>query len=189
MNPVSKMESNAESPGRPGSFELDGLIDELAEEATREGALARLRAIGPAARERVVAGLLDGRWQVRLACLSWLGASGSPEDVREAVPLLCDPRSRVRVSAVYVVGRRREGRGDPLLSAEVLLMERVCQDESIKVRREAARMLAFERAHPQLEGFFQKILDEECDPKLHQAAGIGLWFCRHSPGSSLAEDR
>ncbi len=179
MSIANKRKLNTESPE---SVELEGWIDALASEDTREVAMARLAALGRAAQVRVRAGLKDGRWQIRLACVCWLDRHGTIEDVHAAVPLLCDPRARVRVAAVYVVGRRREGVADSFLDAEVRLMERVCTDESIKVRRQAVRMLAFQWAHPQLEGFFQGILDEERDPKLHQAAGFGLWLCRQAAG-------
>jgi hypothetical protein len=43
-------------------------------------------------------------------------------------------------------------------------------------------MLAYEHAHPDLESFFQDLLDTETDAKLHKHAGFGLLRCREKAG-------
>jgi hypothetical protein len=59
-----------------------------------------------------------------------------------------------------------------------LLVERVLQDESLRVRRQAVTMLAWELAHPDLEGFFAQLLESERDPKLLRFARAGVRLCR-----------
>lgn len=122
--------------------------------------------------EAALAGLRDGRWQVRLASLHWLLRTGEGDWLDAAVPLTRDPRRRVRQLAVWAIGRTG---GHP--DAVLLLLERVHHDESPRVRRMALQMLAFVHAHPDLCGVFQQLLDTERDPKLHRLAGIGLWLC------------
>ena len=127
----------------------------------------------PETREEALAGLCDGRWAVRLRCAVWLHRAADGEGLQALVPLTRDPKRQVRQFAIYAIGRRREGEGFP--DAVPLLMERVYEDTSPKVRRMALGVLAYDHAHPDLCGFFQKLLDMENDPKLHKLAGIGLW--------------
>ena len=68
--------------------------------------------------------------------------------------------------------------GENPIDVVPLLIERIRLDESIRVRRHAVAMLASQHAHPDLEGFFQELLDTETDAKLHKHAGIGLMMCR-----------
>lgn len=164
------------------------LVEALADLEWWHDAAARLCDLGAPGLEAVREGLCDGRWQVRRACVLWLWRYGEPEGMGSVVPLLRDPRSKVRATAVIAIGHARHGHagappargagGDPGVAVEPLLLERICEDESIRVRRHAMRALVFQCAHPQLEGFFQKLLDEESDAKLHKLAGIGLAICR-----------
>lgn len=43
-------------------------------------------------------------------------------------------------------------------------------------------MLVFQYAHPDLEAFFQALLDAETDAKPHQPAGFGLMLSRQAAG-------
>jgi len=140
----------------------------------KKGSKKELR--DPETREEALAGLGDGRWAVRLRCAAWLLRVGDDSLPEALVPLTRDPKRQVRQLATYAVGRRREGAGFP--DAVPLLLERVLQDDSPKVRRIALLLLAYEHAHPDLCGFFQDRLDREQDPKLHKLAGIGLWRSR-----------
>ncbi len=113
----------------------------------------------------------------RRECLGWLAGAGSLAGRKAALPLPRDPRARVRLTAMVVVCVPK---GAEAASPEpvALLMERVRLDESIKVRRLALGILGAYYASPQFEGFFEQLLAEEQDPKLHKAAGIGLSLCR-----------
>ncbi len=160
------------------------LVSALAREPEREAALAALTQLGPTTRAAVLAGLRDGRWEVRRWCI-WLTRLLHPADVECAFPLMRDPKSAVRQMAVSALGSG-DGRPD---AAVPLLMERALDDSSIRVRRQAVLVLAFSHTSPQLEGFFQHLLDTETDSKLHKNAGIGLFLCRergtdHSTESS-----
>ncbi|MDJ0785293.1 MAG: hypothetical protein QNK05_00705 [Myxococcota bacterium] len=137
-------------------------------------------------RRALIQGLGDGRWKVRLACLYGLYSEGSREGVEASTPLLRDLRASVRAMAVGIVsnGIRQGGVRSGHPDAVPLLIERIFQDESIKVRRSATLHLAWFHPHPDLEGLFQKLLDEERDAKLHQWAGIGLVRSRAAEVSS-----
>jgi len=163
--------------GAAGSMRADrdavALVSHLAREPEREAALAALTRLGPNSRTAVLAGLRDGRWEVRRWCI-WLTRLLHPDDIEHAFPLMRDPKSAVRQMAVSVLGSG-EGRPD---AAAPLLMERALDDSSIRVRRQAVLVLAFNYTDPQLEGLFQHLLDTETDAKLHKNAGIGWFLCR-----------
>ena len=148
----------------------------LADPSRRDAAFAALVALGPAARSAVHEGLGDGRWEVRRWCLYWLLRFAAPEDAAHVAPLLHDPRARVRHAAMVVLrlagGTEESGKVVPQL------LERALEDESLRVRRQAVLLLAWEFAHPDLEGFFADLLARERDPTLHKYAGIGLVRCR-----------
>lgn len=149
------------------------LVAALADPVQRDAAFAELSALGPCARDAVRAGLGDGRWEVRRRCLLWFWRNGALDDLPWIIPLLRDPRGKVRHTAVLTVSHAR-GAGD----AVPLLIERALQDESLRVRRQAVLQLAWEHAHPDLEGFFAGLLATERDATLHKYAGIGLLRCR-----------
>lgn len=148
------------------------LVDELAHASTRPAALRALLECGPDALEDVCAGLGDGRWEVRRGCLLIAAQLGGPAICERLVPLLRDPKSRVRQTAVSAIASSNNAAA---AGVPALLMERVLTDESLRVRRQALIHLAFNYADPQLVGFFRQLLDTETDPKLHKFAGIG-WF-------------
>ena len=144
----------------------------------RLAAWSRLLEIGPEARDAVLEGLRDASWQVRRWCALWLDHHADPESLQALVPLLTDPKSQVRLFALHALSCDRCKEGESPIDAVPLLIERIQSDESIRVRRHAVCMLAFQHAHPHLEGFFQQLLDTETDPKLHKHAGWGLLLCR-----------
>jgi hypothetical protein len=98
------------------------------------------------------------------------------------VPLLRDPKSQVRMFALHSLSCDRCKLDENPIDVVPLLIERIQQDESIRVRRHAVTMLGFQHAHPDLEGFFQHLLDTETDKKLHKHAGFGLMKCREAAG-------
>jgi len=141
------------------------LVAALARSETRDDAFQALLALGPA-------GLGDGRWEVRRWCLYWCFRFAEAADLDAVVPLVRDPRSRVRHAALVVLTHAPAAadRADVV----PLLLERACADESLRVRRQAVVMLAWTRPHPDLAGFFRGLLDTETDPKLRKWAQAGL---------------
>ncbi|HTO08856.1 MAG TPA: HEAT repeat domain-containing protein [Myxococcota bacterium] len=150
------------------------LVDALADPARRAAAYQSLLAAGPAARAAVLEGTHDGRWQVRRWCAIWLFHCPDPADFESLVPLLRDPRSKVRFVAMVALGVAHAR----VESHEIvpLLLERLFQDESLRVRRQAAVLLAWNHAHPDLAGVFAE-LERESDPKLRAWGRIGSARC------------
>jgi HEAT repeat protein len=156
----------------------DELVARLAFDESRDDAWKQLIEIGAPARGAVRAGLRDGNWQIRRWCAMWIDHHADPESLEALIPLLRDPKSKVRLFAVHSIACDQCKADENPLDVVPLLMERIEHDESIRVRRHAVMMLAFQHAHPDLEGFFQHLLDTETDAKLHKHAGFGLMLCR-----------
>jgi HEAT repeat protein len=155
------------------------LVARLASDPRERGqAFEDLVALGVAARDAVREGLGHANWEVRRWCAIWLDRHADPESLRALVPLLRDPKSKVRLFAVHAIACERCRSGENPIDVVPLLVERIRIDESIRVRRHAVAMLASQHAHADLEGFFQELLDTETDSKLHKHAGIGLMMCR-----------
>jgi HEAT repeat protein len=161
------------------------LVERLADLRTRGDAYARLVAQGDAARDAIREGLCHGHWEVRRWCAIWLDRHSDPESLRALVPLLRDPKSKVRLFAVHAIACEQCKSGENPVDVVPLLIEVIRNDESIRVRRHAVSMLASQYAHPDLEGFFQDLLDSETDRKLHKHAGLGLIWCRQKAGKPL----
>jgi HEAT repeat protein len=166
--------------------DLRALVARLASDEERWTAWARLMEAGLSAREAVREGLGHANWQVRRWCAIWLDHYADPESLHALIPLLRDPKSKVRLFAVHSIACERCKTGENPIDVVPLLIERIRHDESIRVRRHAVAMLASQHAHPDLEGFFQELLDTETDAKLHKHAGLGLMMCR-SPGIATHE--
>lgn len=160
------------------------LVEALASPAPaeRHAAWKELMEIGPSAREAVREGLRHGNFEVRRWCALWIDRHADPESLRALVPLLRDPKAKVRLFAVHSLACDRCKADENPVDVVPLLIERIRHDESIRVRRHAVAMLAFQHAHPHLEGFFQELLDTETDRRLHLHAGLGLLRCRERAG-------
>ena len=154
------------------------LVEALADPGRRDAAFAALVELGPDAREAVREGLGDGRWEVRRWCLYWLMRFPIPDDAARVAPLLHDPRARVRHAAMVVLGRAG--------GADVVphLLERALEDESLRVRRQAVLLLAWEFAHPDLEGFFAELAERESDATLRKYARAGIRRSRAAEAQS-----
>jgi hypothetical protein len=152
------------------------LVDALADPQRRDAALRELAALGGEARAAVRAGLGDGRAEVRRWCAVALFQRPAPGDLPALLPLLRDPRSRVRHAVVVALALAHP-------PAEVVprLVERALEDPSLRVRRQAVSMLAWRLAHPDLEGFFAGLVERERDAKLLRHARAGLRACRSAP--------
>jgi HEAT repeat protein len=165
-----------ESPMTERGAKPPDWVDALADPERRQTAFRELAALGPAARAAVQAGLGDGRFEVRRSCVVWLWRHPDPADLAALVPLLRDPKRKVRHAAVVALalahGRARATEVVPLL------VERALHDENLRVRRQAVALLAWELAHPDLEGFFAELCASERDAKLVSYARAGERFCR-----------
>jgi HEAT repeat protein len=152
------------------------LVDALADPEQRDAALRALAALAAAARRALHAGLRDGRAEVRRWCAIALWQRPDPADLPVLLPLLRDPRSRVRHAVVVALALAHP-------PAEVVprLVERAQEDPSLRVRRQAVSMLAWRLAHPDLEGFFAGLVERERDAKLLRHARAGLRACRSAP--------
>jgi hypothetical protein len=152
------------------------LVDALADPSQRTRAFAALVTLGPRARDAVRGGLGDGRWEVRRWCVYWLIRFAEPSDFEALAPLVRDPKGRVRHAALMAVAHAPAfaERGDVV----PLLLERACGDESLRVRRQAVLLLAWNRAHPDLEAFFAGLLETESDAKICQYARLGIAWSR-----------
>lgn len=171
------MERDASTPSH------QDLVQQLGGPSERRNVAYRaLLEAGPAARDAVREGLGHANWQVRRWCAIWLDHYADPESLAALVPLLRDPKSQVRIFALHSLACDRCKEGENPIDVVPLLIERIQQDESIRVRRHAVTMLAFQHAHPDLEGFFQNLLDTETDAKLHKHAGFGVMRCREAAG-------
>ena len=148
------------------------LVAALADPAQRAAAFLALVAQGSTARAAVRAGLGDGRWEVRRWCAYWLFRFAAADDLDALAALARDPKSRVRHGALVALALAPGLAG----CSEVvpLLLERACEDESLRVRRQAVLLLAWNRAHPDLQPFFADLLEREDDERLRSYARLGI---------------
>ena len=97
------------------------------------------------------------------------------EALRGLIPLLHDPKSRVRLWAVHSISCDRCKVGENPIDVVPLLIERIEGDESIRVRRMATAMLATEcTLDARALETFQRIISEEDDRKLKLHAQRGI---------------
>jgi HEAT repeat protein len=125
-------------------------------------------------RSEAYAGLVDGRWEVRRASAFWLLQNPDPADFERLLPLLHDPRARVRQAVVIALALAHAGTADVLPR----LLERALADESLRVRRQTVSLLAWRLPHPDLEGFFAGLAERESDAALVRYARAGVHLCR-----------
>ena len=157
------------------------LVDRLATFPDRLKILAELEALGADALPAVRAGLGHGHWQVRRWCAIYLDHHADVPSLHSLVPLLHDPKSKVRLWAVHSLACDRCKQGENPIDVVPLLIERIELDESIRVRRLATATLAYltaadRRAVP----VFEALLRDENDRKLRLHAGLGLMRCNEA---------
>jgi HEAT repeat protein len=130
----------------------------------------------PIRRDELRAGLRDGRWQIRRASAFGLMSCAEPSDLPALAALLHDPKMQVRHAVVVAIaaafGPEREADVIPFL------VERALSDESLRVRRQAVSMLAWQLAHPDLEGLFAQLAERETDERLVRFARAGRHLAR-----------
>ena len=151
------------------------LVDALGDHIGRDAAFRSLLALGMPAAPEVRAGLGDGRWEVRRLCAAWLWRFQHRAGFEALVPLLRDRHSKVRAAAVVGVGHA----GAVAESHEIvpLLLERVFQDESLRVRRLALLLLGWVHADPSLRELLAELERTETDSKLRVYARLGRARC------------
>jgi HEAT repeat protein len=130
------------------------------------GAFKALEERGRDAIHAIRRGLEDPRWQVRRWCAALLDHGGGPESRPWLLPLLDDPMSKVRVMALHTLACDRCSGGENPVDAVPYLIDRLNNDESIKVRRMAAAMFAPLMPDPRIEEVCRELLAVETDRKL-----------------------
>ena len=152
----------------------EGLVDALAESATRFPAYQALVELAEAALPAVRAGLGHGQWQVRKWSAIVLDQVADAESLAALVPLLRDPRADVRLWAVHSLAcdHCKEDVACPVDTVPHLI-ERIDLDPSIRVRRMATIMLGTDHSDPRAVPVFERLLSED-DRKLRLHARRGL---------------
>jgi HEAT repeat protein len=156
------------------------LLDQLADSAERDRALDTIDALGPAALPAMREGLRDGRWEVRRWCAYYFDRHADTSSIHLLIPLLRDPKRKVRLFAVHSLSCEHCKAGDNPIDVVPLLIERIEDDESIRVRRMAAASLAYGTPDRRAVAVFRDLLKNESDRKLRLHARLGLHRCREA---------
>ena len=156
------------------------IVDRLADPKERDGALAALDALGPAALPAVREGLGHGKWEVRRWCALYFDRHADPGSLHLLVPLLRDPKSKVRLFAVHSISCEHCKPGTSPIDVVPLLIERIEDDDSIRVRRMATASLAYGTPDSRAVAVFRRLVKSETDRKLRLHASIGLHRCREA---------
>ena len=163
------------------------LIEQLGgpDGSSRHRAYEELVGRGPSALSAINAGLEDPRWQVRRWCAMALDRLADAESIQRLIPLLTDDHSLVRLWATHSLAcdQCKETGIESPVDAVPLLIDRLQNDASIRVRRMAAAMLA--NHHPDERAFavFRDLLEQEPDRKIRLHADFGL---RRTPATCYA---
>lgn len=161
-------------PFRPGATAED-LVAEFASSENRMAAFLALCARGPEVLAAVREGLKHSNWHIRRWSAAVADNFADAETFYALVPLLRDPKAQVRIWAVHSLSCETCKDGPNPIDAIPLLLERLEADESIKVRRQAASMLAHHRTpDARVLPVFKRIVAEETDRKLRLHADQGL---------------
>jgi HEAT repeat protein len=159
------------------------LVGSFTDSTGRFQSYRSLVALGDEAIPALREGLRSDDWQVRRWSAICLDRIADTEVLRDLVPLLRDPKAGVRLWAVHSLACDH-CKDDVECPVDVvpLLIERIEQDPSLRVRKMAVIMLGSEfvdrRAIPALE----RILREEQDRKLRLHAARGLERLGRSAG-------
>ena len=119
----------APTESRRGLADARLLVQELALRDTFWPAFQALIDLGPVAIPAVREGLGDGRWQIRRWCAAFLDHYGGPESRPWLLPLLHDPKSKVRLMAVHTLACDRCAGGENPIDAVPHLVDRLWYDE------------------------------------------------------------
>ncbi len=151
------------------------LVRSFAERQLRFDAYQALVGLGSKALPALRGGLRSEDWQVRRWSAICLDQVADAEALLDLVPLLRDPKSKVRLWAVHSIACDH-CKDDVRCPVDVvpLLIERIEIDDSIRVRRMAVIMLAGEFKDPRAVPVLQRLLRSETDRKLLMHAEAGL---------------
>jgi HEAT repeat protein len=151
------------------------LVAEFADGKNRMAAFLALYGRGAKALPAIREGLKHADWQIRRWSAMCVDNFADGETLRALTPLLHDPRPEVRAWAVHSLSCESCKDGPNPIDAVPLLLERIEQDKSLKVRRQAIAMLAHHRSpDARVVPVFKKVLSEEGDRKLRLHAEQGL---------------
>ena len=165
---------NEAPPFRPEAS-AEELVAEFANGKHRMAAFLALYTRGPKALPAVREGLKHSNWQIRRWSAIFVDNFADRETLQVLTPLLRDPKPEVRVWAVHSLSCESCKDGPNPIDAIPLLLERIQEDASLKVRRQALAMLAHHRApDTRVLPVFKKVLSEEADRKLRLHAEQGL---------------
>lgn len=154
------------------------LVDDFAESELRFPAYLALNELGAEALPALKEGLKHGNWEVRRWSTILMDHCADDEALHALIPLLRDPKSKVRLWAVHSISCDRCKVGENPIDIVPLLVERIDVDESIRVRRMATAMLSEEcTLDARVVPVFKRILAEEDDRKLKFHAQRGLDRC------------
>ena len=156
------------------------LFDRLADPTERGGALAEIEVLGRAALPAMREGLRDGRWEVRRWCAYYFDRHADAASLHLLVPLLRDPKSRVRLFAVHSISCEHCKTNERPIDVVPYLIERIEDDDSIRVRRMATASLAYGTPDPRAVPVFRWLLKTASDRKLRLHASLGLHRCREA---------
>lgn len=151
------------------------LVHSFADSEGRFDAYLALVELGAGALPALRKGLRSGDWQVRRWSAICLDRVADADALRDLVPLLRDPKSKVRLWAVHSLACDH-CRDDVRCPVDVVphLIERIEIDDSVRVRRMAVIMLACDFADPRAVPVLQRVLRDESDRKLRMHAENGL---------------
>jgi HEAT repeat protein len=153
----------------------DELVAEFAHGQHRMPAFLALYSRGKEAVPAIRAGLTHSDWNIRRWCASLADNFADAELFQALIPLLHDPKADVRVWAVHSLSCETCKDGPNPIDAVPLLLDRIESDDSMKVRRQAASMLAHHRSPDvRVLPVFQRLLAEESDRKLRLHAEQGI---------------
>jgi HEAT repeat protein len=164
----------AAPPFRPQAAP-DELVAEFANGQNRMPAFLALSSRGAETLPAVRRGLQHANWHVRHWSAILADSFADGETLQALTSLLHDPKAAVRVWAVHSLSCQTCKDGPNPLDVIPLLLERIEQDSSIRVRRQALAMLAHHRApDPRALSILRKVASEEADRKLRFHAEQGL---------------
>ena len=151
------------------------LVRAFAERQLRFDSYQALVGLGSKALPALRVGLRSEDWQVRRWSAICLDQVADAEALLDLVPLLRDPKSKVRLWAVHSIACDH-CKDDVRCPVDVvpLLIERIEVDDSIRVRRMAVLMLTGEFKDPRAVPVLRRLLRNEADRKLLMHAEAGL---------------
>ncbi len=125
-----------------------------------------LIALGTGALPAIREGLRHEHWQVRRWCAACVDHNADSETLYALIPLLDDPKAIVRLWAVHSISCERCKDCANPIDVIPLLLRRVEEDTSVRVRRMSAAMLVTLPADKRVQPVLEPLLDTVGDKKL-----------------------